>query len=83
MKTHHLKTWPEFFQAVLRREKTFEVRKDDRPGGFHVGDWLRLAEWDPEREQFTGYTATVRVCYYLPGGQFGIEPGYCVLGIER
>jgi len=42
--THALKTWPEYFQAVAERGKTFEVRKADRP--FKVGETLLLQEWD-------------------------------------
>lgn len=43
--THHtLKTWPSFFEAIWRGDKTFEVRIDDR--GFQRGDTVTLAEWD-------------------------------------
>lgn len=42
---HELKTWPEFFDAIDRGEKTFEVRRDDR--GFQVGDTLALQRWRP------------------------------------
>jgi hypothetical protein len=81
VRTHQLKTWPAYFEAVRRREKTFEVRRDDR-GGFQVGDHLLLDEWDPETEQYTGRSKTVTVSYVLPGGQFGVEAGYCVLGFR-
>ena len=37
---HQLKTWPQYWDAVQRGEKTFEVRKDDR--GFQRGDILEL-----------------------------------------
>ena len=43
--THTLKTWPEFFDAIVAGEKTFELRRDDR--GFNVGDLLQFREWDP------------------------------------
>jgi hypothetical protein len=46
--THKLKTWPEFFKAILAGDKTFEIRKDDR--GFKVGDTLRLLEFDSGRD---------------------------------
>lgn len=45
MKKHNLKTWPEYFRAVRNREKTFEVRLNDRD--FKVDDILVLKEFDP------------------------------------
>lgn len=44
---HQLKCWPEFFQATLNGLKKFELRRDDRPEGYQVGDELLLKEWDP------------------------------------
>lgn len=78
--THELKTWPEYFQAVLNGTKTFEVRKDDRP--FKIGDILELQEWDNAKQQYTGLHFRVGVSYILKGGQFGIEHGFVVLGIN-
>lgn len=40
MVEHVLKTLPDYFDAVARGEKTFEVRRDDR--GFQKGDILVL-----------------------------------------
>lgn len=42
---HSLKTLPVYFAAVLRGDKTFEVRKNDR--NFQTGDTLVLREYDP------------------------------------
>lgn len=61
MKTHHLKIWPEFFEAVLDGRKTFEVRNDDR--GFEVGDVLELREWSPDRRDYTGRSCAREVTY--------------------
>ena len=44
---HELKTWPEFFEAVRERKKTFELRHNDR--NYKVSDHLRLREFDPCR----------------------------------
>lgn len=80
-KRHHLKTWPEYFKAILRGKKKFEVRKDDR--NFKVGDLLYLEEWEPKIGRYTDRDFVVKVTYKLKGGSFGIEKGYCVLGIAE
>ncbi len=88
MREHELKTWPSFFKAIRDGSKTFEVRRADRD--FAVGDCLILKEWDPGQQigslsDYAGYTGEalrVRVTYLMPGGKFGIDPAYCVMGIE-
>ena len=77
--THVLKILPLYFQAVLDKKKTFEIRKNDR--GFEVGDILALMEWDSDR--YTGAVLFVKVVYMLTDTLDGIEHGYCVLGIEH
>lgn len=81
-RTHRLKTWPEYFNAVRFGAKTFEVRKDDR-GGFNLGDALALEEWDPVAQEYTGSQTVRYVSYVVRGGQHGIEPGYVVLGLGK
>ena len=81
MASHELKTWPTHFTGVWSGDKTFEVRKDDR--GFELGDVLLLREYDPGAARYTGREQTAKVSYVLHGGQFGIEPGFVVLGIVR
>lgn len=85
---HTLKTWPNFFDAVKRGEKKFEVRRDDR--GFQKGDLVNLVRFDPETDDawhfksfMSSYpTQTFRIGWILTGGQFGIEPGYVVFSLE-
>jgi len=78
--THTLKTWPEYFEAVIKGDKTFEVRRFDRP--FKVGDKLILQEWDNEKEQYTGREHAVIITYILQGDvKFGLSPDFCVMGI--
>lgn len=85
MRTHKLKTHPSYFDKVWKCLKGFEVRKDDRD--FDVGDRLILEEWDPGKDaviddwKYTGRAIECLVKYKLPGGQFGIEAGYCVLSL--
>ena len=80
-KIHDLKVWTEFFEDIMARRKTFEVRKDDR--NFQVDEFLSLQCFDPFNKKYTGEKMIVRITYKLNGGQFGIEPGYCVLGISE
>ena len=77
---HELKCWPPYFAAVLSGDKSFEVRRHDRD--FHEGDVLTLREWNQNSQRYTGRLLDARITYLLPGGEFGIEDGYCVLGIE-
>lgn len=79
MTTHHLKTWPEYFQAVRSGVKTFEARRDDR--GFEVGDILVLAEWDPRTGFFSGEKEVRTITYILRGTEH-VAPGYCILGLS-
>ena len=90
--THELKTEDRYFDAVKRGEKTFEVRKNDR--AFQTGDIVTLIRI--ERDKFNGgwmesrdpirntkTTVTYKIGWVLQGGQFGIEPGYCVFSLAK
>lgn len=81
MNIHKLKTWKEYFVAVFRGDKQFEVRLNDRD--FKINDELILEEYDPKNERYTGRILHRRISYVLPGGQFGIEEGYVVLGLLK
>lgn len=80
MVEHHLKTWPKYFAQVTKGVKPFEVRKNDR--GFKTGDVLVLEEWDPIPGNYTGNHGRYLVSCLLDGGQFGIQEGYCVMGLK-
>jgi hypothetical protein len=79
---HELKTWPEFFQPTLDGVKRFELRRDDRPEGFQVGDELLLKEWVPgngahQNPGYTGREIMVRVDYIMPAKRVNeITGGY-------
>ena len=77
---HNLKTWPEYFQAVLSGEKTFEIRRNDRE--FETGDLLVLQEYDPDTEEYSGRYLNVAVTSILRGEEWGIKPGYCIMSIR-
>ena len=78
--THDLKVWPEFFEALITGDKSFEVRKNDR--AFRVGDRLLLHEWDNRKKKFTDRFVEKTVTYVMLGGHFGIANDYIVMGIR-
>ena len=67
------------FKAIGEGIKTFDVRKNDRD--FKEGDTLYLHEYNPLDSTYTGNEIVATVNYILPGGQFGIEKDYVVMGI--
>lgn len=78
-KTHDLKILPEYFDAVQKGIKNFEIRRNDRD--FKVGDILRLREW--YHGKYTGREITKRVQYiYFGDGTYGLSDEYCILGLE-
>lgn len=82
IKVHYLKTWPEFFNAVIEpdpsKRKTVEIRKNDRD--FKVGDALVLMEYDPVTEQYTDRQRVVVVTHIL-SGQPWLPDGYVAMSI--
>ena len=76
---HVLKVWTPYWDALASGAKNFEVRRDDR--GFLQGDILVLRKSDGEG--FLGGELRRRVSYILPGGQFGIEHGFVVMGLQN
>jgi len=78
--THDLKTWPEYFQAVKRGDKRFEIRKNDRD--FRVGDTLRLLEYSPHGEVYSGDEVSRLVSFILDDGPFAI-PGCVVMSLAK
>ena len=77
---HNLKTWSEYFTAVVKNQKTFEIRLNDRD--YKVGDILNLQEYDPETEQYTRRDVAVKVTYILNKQPF-VPEGYVAMGIKK
>jgi hypothetical protein len=75
---HELKTWPQYFAAIRRGDKPFEIRKNDRD--FQVGDTLILQEFDPELDRYTGETETRLITSLLSEEGFGVIHGFVVIG---
>jgi hypothetical protein len=79
------KIWPEFFERVRTRKKNFEFRLADFT--IAAGDKLRLREWDPKKNAYTGrvLTRTVKAVHTVQ--MFNFHPvadikKYGVYGIE-
>ena len=76
---HELKTIPNYFNDVLSGEKSFEVRKADRP--FHKDDLLALNEFNPETRSYTGRSCLVQIDYILNDPEY-VKKDYVILGIK-
>lgn len=74
---HNLKILPHFYEAVKKRQKTFEVRLYDRP--FAVGDTLILEEYTPNNG-YTGKHIKTKITYILNDIRY-CKRGYVILGI--
>lgn len=75
---HELKIWPEYFDPVIKQLKTFEIRRNDRD--FKVRDRVLLREWDPNKGEYTGRTAMVRITYILEG-EFALKD-HCIFSFD-
>lgn len=83
---HELKCWPKFFTAIAEGRKRHDLRRaDDR--GFGLGDRVRLREFDPEREEYTGRVQDVLITYITSADQpcalsnAALDRSYCILSI--
>lgn len=81
---HELKTWSHYFNLVKSGEKPFELRKNDR--GFLAGHELLLREYNQHTQTYTGQTLRRKITCVLEGNeaeQFGLQPGYCIMGLAE
>ena len=78
---HELKIFPEFFEAIVSGNKTFDVRLDDR--GYMVGDYLALNEHEDKGSfvVYTGRSCVVYVDYILSDKRF-VKDGYVIMSIK-
>lgn len=80
---HELKTWPIYFDPIASGAKRFELRREDR--GFKVGDVLKLREYRPATEAYTGRTLWAKVTYVASAMSCAVpalQPGYAALSID-
>ena len=74
---HEIKILPQYYEAVSKGIKQFELRKDDRD--YQVGDLVRLREWDGK--EYTGNKMIVGIKYVLRDcPEYGLMDGYCIFG---
>ena len=76
LREHVLKILPEYHKAVLKGDKTFEIRKNDRD--FRIGDWIKLLEFDGEK--ITGNYINARITYVTNYEQ---KDNYVVFSIQK
>jgi len=75
--THELKTWPEYYEAIITGRKKFEVRINDR--NFQVGDRLLLQEWNPQTKEYTGRYTARKITYIMREGNEFLSLGESVI----
>lgn len=74
---HELKIFPDYFKAIISGEKTFEIRKNDRP--FQKGDLLALNEWD--WNNYTGNSCLVYVDFIMNSPEY-VKEDMVVMSIK-
>ena len=74
---HYIKIMPEYYRAIERKEKMFEVRRNDR--NYQKYDVLHLQEWTGDA--YTGREITAEVTYILDDPDYCKE-GYVVMSIK-
>lgn len=76
---HDLKCHPPYFDNVYRGVKPFDVRYNDRK--FMPGDGIRMREFTPSNNQYTGRTVCVFIVAVYPF-LIGVRDGYVVLALR-
>lgn len=75
--SHYVKVWPIYFLMLEERRKTAEIRRNDR--GYKVGDIIEFAEWEPDRERYTGRLLQKKVTCITQ--TTGLCDGYVMLSL--
>lgn len=76
---HVVKSWPESFNRIIRRQGDFDIRyAGDRT--YKRGDTLRLCEWSPVSKKFTGRVGVCDILDIMRNHE-GLEEEYIILGL--
>ncbi len=78
--THEVKILPEYYADIESGAKKFEYRKDDR--GYRVGDIIKLREYLPKEDSYTGNSLEAEITYILKG-RMNIPTGYAIMSINK
>lgn len=68
---HDLKIWTEFYDDVDSGRRLFEMRKNDRD--YQVGDVLKLREWLPKIEEYSGAVTYREVLHVFKFAELGSD----------
>jgi len=85
-KTHEMKSWRQFFEAIIAGEKRHEIRGLDRD--FQVGDLVLLREYDETANEYTGRHAHVEITYVTSASHpcalssAALHSDFCILSIR-
>lgn len=79
MKFHELKIKPEYLSALHARQKTFEIRKDDRD--YRVGDVIRFETLGPDGLWHPDFMQWLVTYVLRDATEYGLMDGYCILAI--
>jgi len=79
---HELKCWPEYFQPLQIGTKEFEVRHNDRD--FKIGDSLRIREFNPLTNEYSGRELIKRITYIFVDiqGMLNLPTDICVMQLR-
>jgi len=78
-KLHLIKLEDTYFDHVMKGDKTFELRRNDRE--YEYGDYLIMREHLPGDKRLTGREILCQVNYTMEGFE-GLKPGYILMGIK-
>ena len=77
---HELKSCPDQFECLAKKEMRHDVRRFDRD--FRAGDWVMLREWDPAVGNYTGNQVFREITHITAPGTFGLPDDIGVLSLR-
>ena len=90
MKIHELKIKEEYFEEILKGNKTFELRKNDR--NYEVGDLIHFNIFENLKNPYEKIEVRAtyngkdlfEITYILKNvPEYGLDKDYCILGIKK